>query len=95
MKNITIKNCPAYYEELCLDDADIAHYGCEADYLFDKGCKCKEIDNCIIKRMIAQCNEAIEVYDNEEFYEDDKDTFCSKSIMAQKIIDLFKIEGKF
>ena len=45
-----------------------------------------------IKQIIDKCYETIKTYDNEEFYEDDKDTFCGESIMAQRILEMFEIE---
>lgn len=34
------------------------------------------------------CAEAVRVYDNEEFYEDDCDRFMGESIIAQNIIEI-------
>ena len=44
----------------------------------------------LIDSIKQECQEAINTYDREEFYEDDADTFMGESTMAQRILDLIK-----
>lgn len=44
----------------------------------------------LIEKIKAECEEAINTYDREEFYEDDCDKFLGESFMAEKILDLIQ-----
>lgn len=53
---------------------------------------CENTTDCLIKQMIEKCRYAIDVYDNERFYIDDKDICLGESCLAHRILDLFDIE---
>lgn len=36
------------------------------------------------------CKEAVNIYDNEEFYEDDCDRFMGESIMAERVLEVIQ-----
>lgn len=42
----------------------------------------------LIEKIKKECQEAIDTYDKEQFYEDDCDKFLGESFMAQRILDL-------
>ena len=42
----------------------------------------------LIEKIKAECQEAIDTYNKEQFYEDDCDKFLGESFMAQRILDL-------
>jgi hypothetical protein len=44
----------------------------------------------LIEKIKAECQEAIDAYDKEQFYEDDCDKFMGESFMAQRILELIK-----
>lgn len=44
----------------------------------------------LINKIIRECQEAIDTYDKEQFYEDDCDKFMGESFMAQRILDLIQ-----
>ena len=48
----------------------------------------------LIEQIKAECQEAIDAYDKEQFYEDDCDKFLGESFMAQRIIDLIQENEK-
>lgn len=41
-----------------------------------------------LRRIEKICKNAIDTYDNEEFYEDDADKFLGESMMAQTVLDV-------
>ena len=43
-----------------------------------------------LRQIERVCSEAVKAYDNEEFYEDDCDTFMGESIMAQKVLEIIE-----
>ena len=47
-------------------------------------------EESLINKIKAECEEAINTYDREQFYEDDCDKFLGESFMAQRILDLIK-----
>lgn len=55
-----------------------------------KGNTVKWYEAELINRIIQECQEAIDTYDKEEFYEDDCDKFMGESFMAQRILDLIE-----
>lgn len=44
----------------------------------------------LIEKLKAECQEAIDTYDKEQFYEDDCDIFKGEAIMANRIMQLIK-----
>ena len=75
-----VKNCPAFtqtYEHCCNLDGN---YKCE-------GCT-----DCVIKQVIEECKQANDIYQKEEFYDDDRDVFMGQSNMANMILNMFDIE---
>ena len=85
MNNYVVKNCPAVTKDISL---------CYGTYKDSKTItSCKKLDNskCVIKQIIEKCNDAIKIYDNDEFYEDDQDYFMGQSHFAQNILELFEI----
>ena len=44
----------------------------------------------LIEKLKAECQEAIDTYDKEQFYEDDCDIFEGEAIMANRIMQLIK-----
>lgn len=44
----------------------------------------------LINKIIRECQEAIDTYGKEQFYEDDCDKFLGESFMAQRIMDLIE-----
>ena len=55
----------------------------------------KKIENVIpitaeecLNAIKKACEQAVRIYDNEEFYEDDCDRFLGESTMAQKVLEL-------
>lgn len=44
----------------------------------------------LIEKIKAECQEAIDTYDKEQFYEDDCDKFLGESFMAERILDLIQ-----
>ena len=44
----------------------------------------------LIEKIKAECQEAIDTYVREQFYEDDCDKFLGESFMAQRILDLIE-----
>lgn len=48
----------------------------------------------LIEKIIQECQEAIDTYDKEQFYEDDCDKFMGESFMAQRILDLIQENEK-
>lgn len=77
-----IKNCPCNVttENMC-------------DWENTNETYCDNCTDCLLKQIVEKCKEAIKIYNNEEFYEDDCDSFLGESIMAQQILDLLEIEG--
>ena len=55
-----------------------------------KGNTVKWYESELIEKIIQECQEAIDTYDKEQFYEDDCDKFMGESFMAQRILDLIK-----
>ena len=55
-----------------------------------KGNTVKWYEAELINRIIRECQEAIDTYDKEQFYEDDCDKFLGESFMAQRILDLIE-----
>lgn len=55
-----------------------------------KGNTVKWYEAELIEKIKAECQEAIDTYDKEEFYEDDCDKFMGESFMAQRILDLIE-----
>lgn len=44
----------------------------------------------LIDKIKKECQEVIDTYDKEQFYEDDCDKFMGESFMAQRILDLIQ-----
>ena len=44
----------------------------------------------MIERLKAECQEAMETYDKEQFYEDDCDIFEGEAIMANRIMTIIQ-----
>lgn len=44
----------------------------------------------LIERIIRECQEAMETYDKEQFYEDDCDIFEGEAIMANRIMTIIQ-----
>lgn len=44
----------------------------------------------LIEKIKAECQEAIDTYDKEQFYEDDCDIFEGEAIMANRIMQLIQ-----
>lgn len=44
----------------------------------------------LIEKIKAECQEAIDTYDREQFYEDDCDIFEGEAIMANRIITMLR-----
>lgn len=44
----------------------------------------------LIEKIKKECQEAIDTYDKEQFYEDDCDIFKGEAIMANRILELIK-----
>lgn len=55
-----------------------------------KGNAVKWYEETLINKIKAECQEAIDTYDKEQFYEDDCDKFLGESFMAQRILDLIE-----
>lgn len=55
-----------------------------------KGNTVKWYEAELIEKIIRECQEAIDTYDKEQFYEDDCDKFLGESFMAQRILDLIQ-----
>lgn len=51
-------------------------------------------EESLINKIKAECQEAIDTYDKEQFYEDDCDKFLGESFMAQRILDLIQENEK-
>ena len=47
-------------------------------------------EESLINKIKTECQEAIDTYDREQFYEDDCDEFMGESLMAQRILDLIE-----
>ena len=47
----------------------------------------KSATDCL-RRIEKICKNAVDTYDNEEFYEDDVDKFLGESMMAQTVLDV-------
>ena len=76
-----IKNCPAFnedYNECC---------GKGAKFIY-----CMDNTNCILKQIVNICNEAIEDYDKEKFYDDDVEFFLGADSLAHIILEKFEIK---
>lgn len=79
-----VKNCPAILRMTKICDA--------YETTWDLPQFCKDCTDCVIKQVIEKCRYAIDVYDNERFYIDDKDICLGESCLAHRILDLFDIE---
>ena len=88
MKKYIITNCPTRFEPshkpkirynsklICCDNLEY----------------CKDVNDCLPKRIVAECQEAMRVYDQTEYFEDDCDKFMGESFMAERILDMFNIK---
>ena len=48
----------------------------------------------LIERIVRECQEAIDIYEKEQFYEDDCDIFEGEAIMANTIMQLIQENEK-
>ena len=55
-----------------------------------KGNTVKLYEETLINKIKAECQEAIDTYDKEQFYEDDCDIFEGEAIMANRIMQLIQ-----
>ena len=53
---------------------------------------CQDCTDCPLKQIVDKCTKAIEIYANNNFYDDDRDRFMGESFMAEKILELLDIE---
>ena len=59
-----------------------------------KGNTVKWYEAELIEKIKAECQEAIDTYDKERFYEDDCDIFKGEAIMANRIMQLVQENEK-
>ena len=59
-----------------------------------KGNTVKWYEAELIEKIKTECQEAIDTYDKEQFYEDDCDIFEGEAIMANRIMQLIKENEK-
>ena len=59
-----------------------------------KGNTVKWYEAELIEQIKAECQEAIDTYDKEQFYEDDCDIFKGEAIMANRIMQLIQENEK-
>ena len=53
---------------------------------------CQYCTDCLMKKLVEECQKAIKLYENEEFYIDDCDYFCGQSNFAQTVLEQLEIE---
>ena len=59
-----------------------------------KGNTVKWYEAELIEKIIRECQEAIDTYDKEQFYDDDCDIFKGEAIMANRIMQLIQENEK-
>ena len=53
---------------------------------------CENCEECLLQKVVKLCMDSVKTYNNEEFYDDDRDIFIGESIMAENILELFDIK---
>lgn len=89
MSKYVVRNCPCLFNSYYASGKTV-RFECNDGNHDDK--LCRDVTDCLIKRVIDKCKEAIKTYDNEEFYEDEADIFMGESNMASNILDMFDIQ---
>lgn len=77
-----IKNCPRAISFL-------SETKCEGT---SKCCKDIPIEKCLLKQIVQECQEAIDRYDKNQFYDDDRDIFLGETMLASRILSKVKVE---
>ena len=82
MSKFEVKNCP----KAVTFPTDTK---CEGTSNF---CRDVQIERCLLKQIIQECKEAIERYDKNQFYDDDRDIFLGECMLASRIMSKVKVE---